>query len=136
MIDRARLREWARAALVAHDVRPADPALAAGALSGGNQQKLVVARELTRPGVRTVIAAQPTRGVDFGAVAGIHDRLQAIAAAGVGMLLVSADLDELFALSHRIVVMHRGRIVGELAGAELARADSRTRIGQWMTGVG
>ncbi len=135
LIDRGRRRALAERTLIEHDVRPADPDLPARALSGGNQQKLVVARELGRAGVRAVIAAQPTRGVDLAAVAGIHDRLRAIATAGAGVLLVSADLDELFALSHRIVVLHRGRIAGELDQAQLVAPDARARLGAWMVGA-
>jgi len=135
VLDRGKLRALAERTLAAHDVRPADPELPARALSGGNQQKLVVARELGRPGVRAVVAAQPTRGVDLAAVAGIHDRLRAAAAAGAGVLVVSADLDELFALCHRVVVLHRGRIAGELAGDALAAADARARVGAWMVGA-
>ncbi len=122
--------------IAAADVRPADGTALAGALSGGNQQKLVVARELDRPGVRLVLAAQPTRGVDLAAVARIHAALLAAATGGAGVLVVSADLDELLALADRIVVMHRGRPVGEVTGAGLAAADVRGRLGAWMVGVG
>jgi simple sugar transport system ATP-binding protein len=132
-LDRARLDAHARALCRDFDVRPPDPTAITAALSGGNQQKLVVARELTRPGVRIVIAAQPTRGVDLAASALIHARLGACAAAGAGVLLISADLDELLALAHRIVVLYRGRIVGALD--DLAAADARARIGALMTGA-
>ena len=107
----------------------------ARALSGGNQQKLVVARELDRPGVRLVLAAQPTRGVDLAAVARIHARLLAAADAGAAVLVVSADLDELLALCHRVVVLLRGRIVGERAGDELCTANARAALGALMTGA-
>jgi len=134
-IDRAALDALTARLLAELDVRPPDPAALAGALSGGNQQKLVVARELDRPGVRAVLAVHPTRGVDLAAVARIRDRLRAAAAGGAAVLLFAADLDELFALAHRIVVLYRGAIVGQLDGAALADADARTRLGRWMAGA-
>ncbi|HEU0033778.1 MAG TPA: ATP-binding cassette domain-containing protein [Kofleriaceae bacterium] len=135
-IDRARVRSHADAQIAALDIRPADPAAITRALSGGNQQKVVVARELSRPAVQAVVASQPTRGVDLGAVRRIHDQLRAAATAGAGVLLISADLDELLALCHRIAVLLRGRIVGELDHAALRAPDARTRLGELMTGTG
>ena len=135
LIDRAAVTALAARLIAEHDLRPADPAALAGALSGGNQQKLVVARELDRPGLRAVLAVHPTRGVDLAAAARIHARLRAVAAAGAAVLMIAADLDELLALCHRVVVMHRGAVVGELAGAALAAADARARLGGWMVGV-
>ena len=134
-IDRARVTSFAEAQIRDLDIRPADPQARAAALSGGNQQKIGIARELARPHVRVVVAAQPTRGVDLGAVARIHDRLRAAAASGAGVLVISADLDELLALCHRVVVMLRGRIVGERAGAALHAADARSGLGDLMTGA-
>jgi simple sugar transport system ATP-binding protein len=134
-IDRAAVRRNAEARIAELDIRPADPDALARSLSGGNQQKVVVARELSRPGLTAVIAAQPTRGVDLGAVARIHDRLRAAASAGAGVLVISADLDELLALCHRIVVLLRGRIVGELGGAGLRERDARAILGTMMTGA-
>ena len=134
-IDSERQRALAERALTDLDVRPPDPALAARSLSGGNQQKLVVARELGRPAVRVVIAAQPTRGVDLAAQARIHDRLRAAAVEGAAVLVVSADLDELFALCHRVAVLHRGAVAGELAGEALRAADARAQLGAWMVGA-
>jgi simple sugar transport system ATP-binding protein len=131
-IDRAARRRHAERLVRDFDVRPPDITLEAGRLSGGNQQKVVVARELTRPGLRVLIAAQPTRGVDLAAQALIHDKLRAAAGQGVAILLVSADLDELFALCHRVVVLYRGEIAGTLA---LPADDARARIGAWMTGT-
>ena len=118
-IDRARGRaRTPRAQIDELDIRPPIRTRSSRALSGGNQQKIVIGRELSRPAARArCVAAQPTRGVDLGAVARIHDRLRAAAAAGAGVLVISADLDELLALCHRIVVLLRGRIVGERAGA-------------------
>jgi simple sugar transport system ATP-binding protein len=134
-IDRSRVRAFALEKLADLDIRPRDPDAVARALSGGNQQKIVVARELSRPHLQAVVAAQPTRGVDLGAVARIHDRLRAAASAGAGVLVISADLDELLALCHRIVVMLRGRIVGERSGDALRAADARVTLGRLMTGA-
>ncbi|MEJ7601659.1 MAG: ATP-binding cassette domain-containing protein [Kofleriaceae bacterium] len=134
-IDRAAVRAHAVARIAELDVRPPDPDALARALSGGNQQKLVVGRELSRPDLHAVVAAQPTRGVDLGAVLKIHDRLRAAAGAGAGVLVISADLDELLGLCHRIVVMLRGRIVGELAGEALRGGEARSALGAMMTGA-
>ncbi|NOT34051.1 MAG: heme ABC transporter ATP-binding protein, partial [Candidatus Eisenbacteria bacterium] len=98
-------------------------------LSGDNQQKLVVARELSRQAL-AVIAAHPTRGVDLGAVAAIHARLLAARAAGRAVLLVSSELSEILALSDRIFVMHAGRLVHETTPGE---TDERT-LGLFMCG--
>ena len=135
----------ARAPLVEFDVRPADPSARAGRLSGGNQQKLVAARELsrTRPGAslagaerarvrpaRALIAAHPTRGVDLGATLALHGRILAARDQGIGVLLVSSELSEILALSDRIVVLTGGRIVHE---TRPQATDERT-LGLWMTG--
>ena len=132
-IDRAAVGRHAAARIAELDIRPADPDAIVRALSGGNQQKLVIGRELSRPGLVAVVAAQPTRGVDLGAVARIHDRLRAAATSGAGVLVISADLDELLALCHRVVVLLRGRIVGERGGADLR--ETRAALGMLMTGA-
>ena len=134
-IDRARVDAFARERIAELDIRPADPAAMVRALSGGNQQKIVVARELSRPAIACVVASQPTRGVDLGAVARIHERLRDAARGGAGVLVISADLDELLAVCHRIVVMLRGRIVGERAGGALHVAGARAALGTLMTGA-
>jgi len=134
-IDRARVLAHARAQIAALDIRPADPDAIVRRLSGGNQQKVVVGRELSRPGLLAVVAAQPTRGVDLGAVARIHDRLRAAASAGAGVLVISADLDELLALCHRVIVLLRGRLVGERSGRALHADDARASLGALMTGA-
>jgi simple sugar transport system ATP-binding protein len=134
-VDAARIRAHAAAQIRALDIRPPDPDVAVAVLSGGNQQKVVIGRELSRPGVVAVVASQPTRGVDLGASARIHDRLRAVAGDGAGVLVISADLDELLALCGRVCVMLRGRIAGELAGDELRGADARARLGALMTGA-
>ena len=99
-------------------------------LSGGNQQRLVLARELAkRPAV--LVAAHPTRGLDIGGAAYVHKQLRSVAAGGTGVLLVSSDLDEILLLAHRVVVMHRGRVVATVSRDEA----TRERIGLWMIGV-
>jgi len=95
------------------DIHPADPARLAAELSGGNQQKLVMARALDRQ-LCVLVLAQPTRGVDVGTARTIHHAISQSAAQGVGVILISADLNELRTLCHRIVVMRRGRLVAEL----------------------
>ena len=128
-LDRARLEQRARTLLEAHDVRPPEPARQASQLSGGNQQKLIVARELSR-GARVLIAAHPTRGVDLGAIEAIHRRLLAERDAGRAVLLVSSELSEILTLSDRVLVMYAGQLVHETAPA---RTDERT-LGLYMTG--
>jgi general nucleoside transport system ATP-binding protein len=132
-IDRTAVATFAAARIAELDIRPPSPSAIARTLSGGNQQKLVIGRELSRPKLAAVVAAQPTRGVDLGAVARIHDRLRAAATSGAGVLVISADLDELLALCHRVVVLLRGRVVGERT--ELEGPDARAALGALMTGA-
>ena len=114
----------------AYDIRPPDPQRHLALFSGGNQQKLVVARELERrPAV--LVVGQPTRGVDVGAAELIHARLLALREQGAAILLISADLDEIRLLSDRILVMCAGRIVSELAPEA---ADER-RLSLLMAGA-
>ncbi len=96
-----------------YDVRPRNPQLRSSQFSGGNQQKLVLAREAaTQPQV--LLVGQPTRGVDIGAIEFIHGRLRALRDAGGAVLVVSSELDEILALADRVVVMNAGRVAGEL----------------------
>ncbi|HEY5947035.1 MAG TPA: ATP-binding cassette domain-containing protein, partial [Kofleriaceae bacterium] len=134
-IDRARVAAFADAQVAALDIRPAHREAIVRSLSGGNQQKVVIARELSRPALTAIVAAQPTRGVDLGAVARIHDQLRVAAGKGAGVLVISADLDELLALCHRIVVLLRGRLVGERGGDALRGDDARATLGAMMTGA-
>jgi general nucleoside transport system ATP-binding protein len=113
-----------------YDIRPGDGALPTSAFSGGNQQKIVLARELDR-NPDLLLVGQPTRGVDIGAIEFIHRRLVALRDAGKAVLLVSVELDEILALADRILVMHDGRIVGE---APQATATER-EIGLMMAGI-
>ena len=111
------------------DVRPPNPALPARALSGGNQQKLIIGRELEL-NPRLLLVAQPTRGVDIGAIEFIHRNLVALRDAGCAVLLVSAELEEVMSLSDRLLVIHNGRIAGEVDPALASPAD----VGLLMTG--
>jgi simple sugar transport system ATP-binding protein len=96
-----------------YDVRPRDPRIRSGQFSGGNQQKLVLARE-AMPEPKVLLVGQPTRGVDIGAIEFIHGRLRAMRDAGGALLVVSSELDEILALADRVLVMNGGRISGEL----------------------
>ncbi len=113
------------------DVRTPSIYSLADHLSGGNQQKLIVARELSRE-VKLVIASQPTRGLDVGSIEYIHGRIIEARDRGVGVLIVSTELDEILALSDRILVMFRGRVVAEFSAAEAEIAQ----IGLAMAGAG
>ncbi len=122
-------------ALYAHaaenfDVRPRDPELLASSLSGGNQQKIVIARELANT-PQLFVCAQPTRGVDVGSIEFIHAKILAQREAGAGVLLVSSSLEEILALSDRILVMYDGRFVYE---TERGRTDEAT-LGRHMSGA-
>ena len=129
-LDAPRVLTNARDLIGRYDIRPADPALAARALSGGNQQKIVVAREMARD-FRVLLAAQPTRGVDVGAIEFIHARLREARQQGKAVLLVSADLAEVLALADRVAVMYGGRFVVVLPRAE-ATPDT---LGPFMVGA-
>jgi simple sugar transport system ATP-binding protein len=101
------------------DVRPPDPRALASTLSGGNQQKVVLARELSRP-LRLLIVSQPTRGVDVGSMEFVHKRIVAERDQGTAVVLVSTELDEVLGLADRIAVMFRGQIAGEVPGGTSA----------------
>ncbi|MFL5561818.1 MAG: ABC transporter ATP-binding protein [Gemmatimonadaceae bacterium] len=131
-LDVARIDEHARTLVREFDIRPPDAQLPARTLSGGNQQKIVIAREMgSGRNFKVLLAAQPTRGVDVGAIEFIHDRLRRARAEGKAVLLVSADLAEVLALSDRIAVMYGGKIV-----ALLPRREASTEVlGPYMTGA-
>jgi general nucleoside transport system ATP-binding protein len=130
LLDRASLNAAARALMQRFDVRAASPDVAFGGLSGGNQQKAVLARELTLDPLRFLLASQPTRGLDVGAVEAVYNHIRVAAARGVGVLLISSELDELLSVADRVVVLYRGRIMGTCR----ANANERPRIGAWMAG--
>jgi len=110
-LNRRKTRAAASAAFSLYDIRPAALDAKAASLSGGNQQKLVVAREL-QISPRLLIAAQPTRGVDIGAVEFIHGKIMELRNRGTAVFLVSSELDEILKLSDRVLVMYRGKVVG------------------------
>ncbi|MBN9137293.1 MAG: heme ABC transporter ATP-binding protein, partial [Phyllobacterium sp.] len=128
-LDIDAIKADARKKIEKYDIRPSDPRLKTANFSGGNQQKIVLAREIERdPGV--LIIGQPTRGVDVGAIEFIHKRIIEMRDAGKAVLLVSVELDEIRSLSDRILVMFAGRIVGE------RDADaSEGELGLLMAGV-
>ena len=114
----------------AYNIKTAGRDAVTKSLSGGNLQKVMLARELSgKPSL--IIASQPTRGLDVGAMEYIHQRLAKERERGAGILLISDDLDEIFSLSDRIVVLYEGKIMGEAPGA----TASREQIGLWMSGV-
>jgi len=117
-----------RRALDEYDVRPRDPEILIRSLSGGNQQKLIIAREFERR-PKFLVAAQPTRGVDVGAIEMIHERILDARNFGVGVLLVSSELDEILALSDRILVMYGGRFVAEYSRGQASEQELGLKMG-------
>jgi ABC-type uncharacterized transport system ATPase subunit len=130
LIDPSRLRKACDASLKSWDVRFSTPNQPAGSLSGGNAQKVILAREIDETAT-LIIAAQPTRGLDVGATAFVWRALREARARGCGILLISSDLDELFDISDRVVVMLSGRISGEFRPPYHLGA-----VGAAMTGAG
>ncbi|MEI3866004.1 ABC transporter ATP-binding protein [Microbacterium sp. CCNWLW134] len=114
-LRRGVLRAFAEERIAEFDIRTQGPDLAAGRLSGGNQQKVVLARELSRD-LSLFVASQPTRGIDVGSIEFVHKRIVATRDAGVPVIVVSTELDEVSALADRIAVMYRGKIVGIVPG--------------------
>ena len=140
-MDHRALRSNATRLVGEYDVRASGPAVAAGTLSGGNQQKVVLARELSRP-LQLFIASQPTRGLDVGSIEFVHSRIIAERDAGTPVLIVSTELDEVLALADRIAVMYRGRVVGVVPGERAGAtggagqgANLRDVLGLMMAGV-
>ena len=129
-LDRAAIDAHAESRIAAYDIRPADARLPVRALSGGNQQKVVIAREMARA-FTVLLAAQPTRGVDVGAIEFIHAQLRRARDEGKAILLVSAELREVLALSDRVAVMYGGRLVTVMP----RREASEEVLGPWMTGA-
>jgi len=128
-MSHASMRRATAAMMERFDVRPRDPELKSSKFSGGNQQKLVLARELGQA-PKVLLVGQPTRGVDIGAIEFIYSQLRAMRDAGCAVLVVSSELDEILALSDRVIVMNQGRVTGELAIEDCTEAG----IGLLMTG--
>jgi simple sugar transport system ATP-binding protein len=122
--------ENARKLVMKFDVRAPSPYVPTSTLSGGNQQKVIVARELSRP-VRLLIANQPTRGLDVGSIEYIHRQIIDLRDQGVAVLLVSAELDEIMSLADRIAVMYKGQIVAVLEADKATKAE----LGLLMAGA-
>jgi general nucleoside transport system ATP-binding protein len=129
-LRRGALGEAARELMTRFDVRAQGPDVPFSTLSGGNQQKAVLARELTLPNLVFLLAAQPTRGLDVGAVAAVYGHIRKACERGVAVLLISSELDELIAVADRIVVLYRGCIMGSCA----ADPAEREKIGAMMAG--
>jgi simple sugar transport system ATP-binding protein len=130
LLDQAKVRNRCQKEMEAFDVRPPNPLLRTAAFSGGNQQKIVLAREMDRDPA-LLLVGQPTRGVDIGAIEFIHRRLVAMRDAGKAILLVSVELDEILGLADRILVMFDGMIVGEMPRDEA----TEQKLGLLMAGV-
>jgi simple sugar transport system ATP-binding protein len=124
------IEQQARKLIHEFDIRTPSPLVAADTLSGGNKQKAILAREMSRP-IKLMIAAQPTRGLDVGSIEFVHNRLVQARDAGVAVLLVSAELDEILSLSDRVAVMYKGRILAVLPIEEA----TRERVGLLMAGI-
>ena len=129
-LDSARIGANAHTQIKAFDIRPPSAETAARNLSGGNQQKVVLAREMGRE-FTVLLASQPTRGVDVGAIEFIHSRLREARAAGKAILLVSAELNEVLALSDRVAVMYRGKFAAVVPASEA----SEESLGEYMIGT-
>jgi ABC-type uncharacterized transport system ATPase subunit len=129
-MDRVAMRDAALRLIDRYEIRCSGPDAPFESLSGGNQQRVVLARELSAQ-PKVLVASQPTRGLDVGAIEFMGEQLRAAAHDGVGVLLISSELEEILHLADRILVMHSGRIVGAMNRSE---ADVET-IGLMMGGV-
>ena len=130
MMDNPALRHDTEEKMGRFDVRPPNPKLAAKSFSGGNQQKIVLAREIER-NPDLLLIGQPTRGVDIGAIEFIHQQIVALRDQGKAILLVSVELEEILALSDRIAVMFDGQIMGE----RLPHETDEKELGLMMAGI-
>ncbi len=130
LMNNAALKEDTAGKMARFDVRPPDPTLAAKSFSGGNQQKIVLAREIER-NPELLLVGQPTRGVDIGAIEFIHQQIVALRDQGKAILLVSVELEEILALSDRIAVMFDGQIMGE----RMPEQTNEKELGLLMAGI-
>ncbi|MCB0406395.1 MAG: ATP-binding cassette domain-containing protein, partial [Bdellovibrionales bacterium] len=127
----AKLAAQADSLMERFDVRPRNAELPMSSLSGGNQQKCVVARELSQSRTDFLLAAHPTRGVDIGAIEFIHKVFLQERDEGAAILLISSELEELLSLADRILVLYEGRVVGQTTPQQTSEAQ----LGLWMTGA-
>ena len=130
VMNEKNILEQANRLIKEFDVRTPSPMTPAGSLSGGNQQKVIIARELSRP-IRLLVTSQPTRGLDVGSIEYIHKRIVAKRDEGCAVLLVSPELDEVMELSDRIAVMYRGKLMAVVAADEV----TKEQVGLLMAGV-
>jgi simple sugar transport system ATP-binding protein len=131
LLNKTEIENFASASIKAFDIRTSGTDQKADLLSGGNLQKLILARELSGD-ISCVVASSPTRGLDVGATEFVHRRLLDLRQQGVGILLISEDLDEIFSLSDRIAVIFKGQIVGVYDSKEV----TKEAVGLLMAGVG
>ncbi|HNY93769.1 MAG TPA: ABC transporter ATP-binding protein [Flexilinea sp.] len=131
ILNREAIRDHARKLITNFDIRPPEPLLPVASLSGGNQQKVIVARELSRDN-KLIVASQPTRGLDVGSIEYIHDQLLKSREEGCGILLISSELDEIMELSDRIIVMYKGNITLMTETEKTTKSE----VGLHMAGAG
>jgi simple sugar transport system ATP-binding protein len=129
MLEPDEIQRSAQQRIKEFDIRTPSPLTSVGTLSGGNQQRVIVAREFSRP-VSLMIAAQPTRGLDVGSIEYIHERIVQLRDQGDAVLIVSSDLDEVFALGDRVAVMFQGRMEGPFE----SDLYTREQVGLMMAG--
>lgn len=132
LLDRAKMAARTASAIDEYSIRADGPGAPMHSLSGGNQQKVVLARELSIDGLAAVVAAQPTRGLDIGAVSFVLDRLRRVADAETAVLVISSELDELMAVCDRIFVAYRGQLLGPI---DANSAAAQNKITELMMGV-
>jgi len=130
LMDKRKILNFVNDLIQNFDVRPRSPLISSGKLSGGNQQKLVLAREIESD-PKILLVGQPTRGVDIGAIERIYEDLMKLKSKGTAILLVSVELDEIMSLSDRIIVMNQGSIVGETNSSDATELD----LGKMMSGL-
>ncbi len=130
LLSKTKISDFAKNVMEAFDVRPRNCKAIFSGLSGGNQQKLVVGRE-SEKNAACLVACHPTRGVDIGAIEFIHSHLISLKNQGKGILLISSELDEILALSDRVIVLYHGSVAGEKIASEATERE----LGLWMTGA-
>ena len=130
LIDEKHLNDVTTSAIKEFDVRLASLKVPAGSLSGGNQQKLLIAREFTKPGIKLVIAEHPSRGLDIASTEFVQKSLISMRNQGISVILITADLDELLSVSDRLAVLYNGRFIAMMKPGECTPQE----LGLYMTG--